>query len=567
MKKTSKLLSILLVVMLLSGCLFGCADTSVEQDEPEQTATEAPVNESDAPVEPSDEADPTEEPVVEADYLDKVVTVGQISTWGLLCPFAVTDSYSQFIYDVLYEKLVFVNGDYTISPRAADSWEMNEDSTVWTFHLNQDAKWHDGTPLTAHDWVFAAQTITDPNFVSGRKSMYANFEGTDADGNETSENSVAWVAVDDFTLQVTLKATAEITAFFIANNNGIYPLPKHLLEGIDTATLLEDSYWTNPVGCGVGIFDSQVEGSTITFKTNQEYYRGAPKFGTLVFRVVAQDSMAAAFMAGELDLCFSGLNYEDAAAAALQPNVNEGYTELAYALCWMNINIDKLNDVKLRQAVRYCINQEAISQVLFGGQGVISASPTLQVGDYYTDSIEYASEYNPEKAKALFDEAGWDYNETFIIGAPSGTREDAATIIAQSLESIGIKVEIQVNDATTTFANAKEGKYHVSLQSTSAWTNDPLTTRASMNTYIHTYGTSDVGTELNGILDQMSMELDLEKRAELARQWLVRCIELCPIAPVYRTRQYMLTSARVTGWSPDNQAVGFNNNWHDLIVD
>ncbi|MDO4564285.1 MAG: ABC transporter substrate-binding protein [Clostridia bacterium] len=566
MKNTSKIISLFLVILLLMCSLFGCADTSEEQEQG-ATATEAPVTQSEEPSDPTSETEPTEEPVAEPDYLDKVVTVGQLSTWGLLCPFAVTDSYSQFVYDILYEKLVLVNGDYTIEPRAAESWEVNEDSTVWTLHLNPNAKWHDGVSLTAHDWVFAAQTITDPGFVSGRKTIYSNFEGTDSDGNETAENSVAWVALDDYTLQITLKATAEITSFLIANNNGLYPLPKHLLEDIDTATLLEDSYWANPVGCGVGIFDSQVEGSTITFKTNQDYYRGAPKFGTLVLRVVAQDSMAAAFMAGELDLCFSGLNYEDAAAAAQQPNVSEGYTELAYALCWMNINVEKLSDVRLRQAVRYCINQEAISQVLFGGQCVISASPILQVSDYYTDSIEYASEYNPEKAKALFDEAGWDYNDTFIIGAPSGTREDAATIIGQSLESIGIKVEIQVNDATTTFANAREGAYHVSLQSTSAWTNDPLTTRASMNTYIHGFSTGEIGAELNGLLDQMAMELDLDNRAELARQWLVRCIELCPFAAVYRTRQYMLTSSRISGWDPDRQAVGFNNNWHELIVD
>lgn len=537
MNKSRKVVSMLLMTLLLVGSVFG--STSVFADS-------TPAGES---------------------YANKVVTVGQMSTWGLLCPYAVTDSYSVFVYDALYEKLVDVNGDYTISPRAADSWDINADSSEYTMHLNKDLKWHDGTPVTADDWVFAAQTVTDPSFVSGRKSIFAKFAGTDKDGNETAENSVAWEAIDDYTLRISLKDPEELTAFLVANNNGIYPLPKHLLKDIPTAELLADAYWQNPVGCGVAIFDSQVEGTSITFNTNQDYYRGAPQFGKLVFRVVSQDSLAASFMAGELDLCYSGLNAADAFAAAENPVVDLATTNVAVALCWMNINVDKLADVRLRQAVRYCIDQNAISQILWNGEGVISASPCVQTGDYYTDSIEYAAEYNLDKAKALFDEAGWNYNDTFIIGTPSGTRETAAAVIQQSLLSIGVKCEIQSGDATTVFANAKEGNYHVSLQSTSGWTNDPLTTRNSMNTYIHGYKDGEVGLELNGILDEMSAELDMVKRAELAQKWLVRTTELCPVACVYRTKQYMLSSARVHGFDPDRQAVGFNTRYHELVID
>lgn len=559
MKNSVRIISFVMVVLLV-GSLIGCGAAPAAEPAAPEASTQAPA------AEPQKTEAPAEEPAAE-NYMDKVVTVGQISTWGLLCPYAVTDSYSVFVYDALYEKLVDVNGDYSISPRAAASWDVNEDSSEYTIHLNKDLKWHDGTPVTAADWVFAAQTVTDPDFVSGRKSIFAKFANTDGDGNETAEDSVAWEAVDDYTLRITLKAPEDFTAFFVANNNGIYPLPQHLLKDIPTAELLENAYWQNPVGCGVGIFDSQVEGTTITFNTNQDYYRGAPQFGKLVFRVVSQDSLAASFMAGELDLCYSGLNAVDALAAAENSEVELAATNVAAALCWMNINVGKLSDVRLRQAVRYCIDQNAISQILWEGDGVISASPIVQTGAYYTDSVEYAAEYNVEKAKALFDEAGWNYNDTFIIGTPSGTRETAAAVIQQSLLSIGVKCEIQSGDATTVFANAKEGNYDVSLQSTSAWTNDPLTTRNSINTYVHGYQDGEIGQELNGILDEMASEQDAAKRAELAKKWLERTTELCPIACVYRTRQYMLTSARVHGFDPDSQAVGFNTRYHELVID
>ena len=249
------------------------------------------------------------------------------ASWGNLCPLSGTASYDQYIYDALYEKLVFITGDYELTSRAADSWAVSGNNTVFTFHLNKNAKWSDGTPVTAKDWVFAAQMATNPDFATPRKSLYAAYSGTDKSGNQLSDKSVGWKAIDDYTLEITLKAPQDITAFMITNNNAIFPMPVHVLGMIPPGELLKNAYWQKPLCCGPVIFESQVQGSELQGRANSDYYRGKLQFDSVVYRVITQNSLAAAFLGGVLDFSFNTMTFEDVMATIGSGMVVENFTK------------------------------------------------------------------------------------------------------------------------------------------------------------------------------------------------------------------------------------------------
>ena len=105
--------------------------------------------------------------------------------WETLVPFHwSTASYNgTLVWDKIYDKLVTVHSDGTYTARAAESWEQSADKTVMTFHLDPDAKWHDGEPVTAEDWAWTARTLANADFVTtdGPK-LCALFAGTDDNG-------------------------------------------------------------------------------------------------------------------------------------------------------------------------------------------------------------------------------------------------------------------------------------------------------------------------------------------------------------------------------------------------
>ena len=496
-----------------------------------------------------------------ADYMDNTISFAFLASIDSMCPLASAAAGGAYICDAIYERLVFVKDDYTLEPRAAESWDYNEDATVYTFHLSDDIFWSDGTPVTAKDWVFTAQMATNPDVASPRKSVFSIFEGTDNVGNETGSGTVSWAAVDDYTLKMTLKETTDPTTLLININTAAVPMPAHILSDVSPAELLENEYWLTPVCCGPMIYESMILGQELVLATNQEYYRGAPKFGKMVFKIVAQDAMAAAFMASEIDLAPFNLPLADAKAAAESEVVDACFTENSIATCLAGFNMETLPDVRVRQAIRYCIDLNAISQVMYEGSSQISAYPTVTVGDYYDDSFEWAGEYNPEKAKELLDEAGWDYNRVLIWGAPTGTRATAATIIQQSLQSIGMKVEIRTGDAASSLAASRAGEYDVGMSSVTAWTNDPSTMKSHL--YLYAYGLDE---ELGLLLDTVAGKLDMEERIEAAEAFYEAYFDLCPMANVYKTKMHMLKSSRLQDYDYESAVVGYNVNYQDFII-
>ena len=388
---------------------------------------------------------------------EKTITMAMVSAWDSVIPFDTTSSYSDCILDLLYDKLVYLKADATYEPRLADSVEMNEDSTVLTFHLNENAKWHDGAPVTADDVVFTCKLYASPSLASARVNNLAPFAGFGE-----GEDTLQVVALDEHTVQFTLQESTNIDFLLFNKFRDIYILPEHLLGDIPRDEIRTCDYWDAPVGSGPAIYDSEINGERMEFVANKDYQVAVPGWDRFVVRVVTTTNLLAGLMNGEID-CLAGsvgsLQLADWDMAQQQSNLTCISAEsLGYQYMAINTSKPYLTQ-EVRQAINKAINRDIIIQGLLQGEGVAAYGPVAPSNRYYCSDIE--EPFDPEGAKALLAEAGWDSSIELVMSVPTGntTREQSAVIIQQNLADIGIKANIVTADFSTHLNRVREGDY------------------------------------------------------------------------------------------------------------
>ena len=336
---------------------------------------------------------------------------------------------------LLFNGLTGHDGDNAVVPALAKSWNFDEETCTYTFHLEEDVRWHDGEPFTAEDVQFTIEAIMDPE--NGSENA-PNFE-------DVEEITV----IDDHT--ISFRLSAPNVAFLDYMTMAI--LPKHLLEGEDMQTA---DFFRSPIGTGPYKLASWDEGQAITLEKNADYFKGEPNIDTIVFKIVPDDNAKALQLrAGELDLAL--LTPKDAATFADE----EGFTcydmETAdYRGILFNFQNEYWQENRdLIPAVCYAIDREAIIDAVLLGQGMAAYGP-LQRNIYNYEDVEHY-DYDPEKARAVLEAAGCVLGEDgfytrngetvgFVIsvGAGDQVRIDMAQIVAQQLREIGMDVTVDI---------------------------------------------------------------------------------------------------------------------------
>lgn len=385
------------------------------------------------------------------------ITMAMVSAWDSIVPFDTTSAYSDAILDLIYDKLVYLKADGTYEFRLAESFEVNEDSTVLTFRLNPNAKWHDGVPVTAEDVSFTCKLYASPTLASARYNNLAPFAGFGE-----SDDSLAVEALDEHTVQFTLTQSTNIDFLLFNKFRDIYILPKHLLGDVPLDEIRANDYWKAPVGSGPAIYENEISGERMEFRANKEYQVKSSEWDRFVVRVVATSNLLAGLMNGEID-CLAGnvgsLQLSDWAMAQQQANLTTISAEsLGYQYMAINTSKDYLSE-PVRQAINKAINRDLIIQGLLQGEGVVAYGPVAPGNIYYTADIE--EPFDPEGARALLAEAGWDANTKLVMSVPTGntTREQSAVIIQQNLADVGIKAEIITADFATHLDKVRQGDY------------------------------------------------------------------------------------------------------------
>lgn len=336
---------------------------------------------------------------------------------------------------LIFNGLTAHNGDNQVIPCLAKNWEYDEASCTYTFHLEENVKWHDGEPFTAEDVKFTIEAIMDPENGSENAPNY--------------EDVKSITVVDDHT--VTFQLTAPNVAFLDYMTMAI--LPKHLLEGEDFQT---SEFFRSPIGTGPYKLESWDAGQAITLVKNDDYFKGAPNIEHIVFKIVPDDNAKTLQMKSkELDLAL--LTPKDSEGFVNQ----EGYTVYNmktsdYRGIMFNFANPYWTENKdIIPAICYAIDRQAILDTVMLGHGIIAYGP-LQRNVYNNENVEHY-DYNPEKAVQILESVGCTKNANgfyerngkeigFVlsVGAGDQVRIDIAQAAAQQLNEIGINCTVEV---------------------------------------------------------------------------------------------------------------------------
>ena len=287
----------------------------------------------------------------------------------------------------MMDHLCYMDHDGNIIPRVAESWEPNEDATVWTFHLRKDVKWHDGTPLVAADVKYNFDRIIDPEVAALRASDMACIESVEAP--------------DDYT--VVFNLNTPVAAFItkcLLINPGLLAQPAALEE-------YGESYSDNVVGTGPYKLVEWVPGEKVVMEANPDFYLGEPATKYIEFRLIP-DSMTALIELeqGNLDFLF---NIPSSELGAFETNENislERAKDFGVSWIFLNTAMEPCNDINVRKAIAHAIDYDTIYNTILTEYGVPADSYLPMHNWAYTpDTVKY--NYDPDLARELLAEAGW----------------------------------------------------------------------------------------------------------------------------------------------------------------
>ncbi len=488
------------------------------------------------------------------------------TAWDSLMPYnsASGSQWNALVLDKIYDRLAFTEiGGSKLDPRGAKSWEAADDYQAIIFHLDENATWSDGEPVTANDWVYTINLITNPDLAVTQASAFKSLAGVDDTGKAIEGETVGAEALDDYTLKLTLKDPTDPDDWLVAYNRNIFVLPEHVLKDIPLDSLLTDDIWNNPVGSGPLIYESQVIGSELVLKAKEGYQLGTPGFGTLDCVVMDSSNTLNARIAGDIDLVALGnqvgtSDIEVAEAAGLNVIVDEQATSFLEVL----INNTNIDDYRIREAFEYALDKETITQMMTDGHGTATNTFIMPGNEY--ENTDLPVTYDPDYAKVLLDEAGYD-GTTYTMACGS-SREALTSLMKQYYDAIGLNMEIELVDVATMFSGLEDNTYDLGISGHTATAN-PLWFNTAT-------GFQEVGSSSYKVLDttfteyfsQISATFEKEDKIALVKEYQAYVSEQTPFIPMWFSYSTRIESPTVSGIN--YSATGMNNdNVWDWVKD
>lgn len=460
-----------------------------------------------------------------------------------------TDSwYGLYPSAIIFDSLVFVDPKATYIPRLA-TWEFSSDNSQVTFYINKNATWHDGTPVTAGDYEWTVRTIANPKTETNRSNNLAALVGTNANGRRDGEAELGIKVIDDKTVQLTMKRPVD--QFYVLEKFGLgfSVLPKHILGNLAPEELSQADFFQKPtVGSGPFKFVKYETSQYIELERNDDYYQGQPVLSKLYIRIVGPQVMVANLEKGEVDATagpgIGDIPLDDWDRVKSNPSFKTAsVTTLGYQFMDINVANPLMADKRVRQALVYGINRQLIVNQLLKGEGRVANGPIPPITLYYNQNLQEIP-YDPNKARQLLTEAGWDFNQEVQLSVPTGNlvRERSADIIKANLDAIGFKVRIQKMDFPTLQSEATQGKYVIRLVGWGALL-DPDVSSQFRTGGLYNYGKFS-NPDLDRLIDEGLVEPNFEKRKAIYDEIQVRLQEEVPVVFLYHQNGLQAASAR-----------------------
>lgn len=410
-KKTLTL--VIALVLLLTLTLAACSGGSSDP------VTTDPSNEGTEPVEP-------EEP--------KVVVFAQNADPASIDPHRVSGDHGANVFRNVVEPLTEYNEKWELEPALAKSWEQTGE-LEWTFYLEEGVEFSNGVKFTADAVVWNLDRGASKEFP--RQAM---------DYIEYYDHSEV---VDDYTVKVyTVRPCSRLLE---------YMADMYILEPGYSEQIGEEAISRDIVGTGPYIFESWVSNQQITLQANENYWKGVPEIDTYIIKTIPEEAtMIAELMNGNVDVLANiSFEYKD----MFEGNEDiQTFKKLERRVLYNAFNTlswspnPELQDARVRQAMNFAIDRDAIIENVMGGYGKKLGSFWREDFAGYDASLESYYTYNPEKAKELLTDAGYADGFSITLQSHLGStskQHEISQAVAAYLGDVGITCEVETVEYNT----------------------------------------------------------------------------------------------------------------------
>jgi len=328
----------------------------------------------------------------------------------------------------------------------AKNWEHSEDYREWTFYLYDNIKWHDGTPVTAHDIKFTLDLRSH--------------------GIEDSLRSALVQVVDDYKFVISYKKPTDGLDTY-----SVY-YPKHLLKDLDPEDFFNWDFWSEPVGNGPYRYVRHVPKTMIEVEANPDFFLGEPKIKHVVLKF-SNDMSLIELISGNVDV----LPFVER-DMLLKLDGDERFESYywtggkMHTIYW-NHNNPLFDNKKIRKALTMAINRRELIQVLNYPEGLPIIDALVTERQLKENSYPEPIPYDPEKAIQILEEEGWLLTEGEDVRERNGNKfqftmlasrfEQIYLYLQDQFKRIGIKMEIQFLDVTVVWSRRDAGKGRIAF--------------------------------------------------------------------------------------------------------
>lgn len=451
----------------------------------------------------------------------------------------ISDSYSSGVVNNVMESLVRMgetDGNYEIIPGDAQTWESNEDGTVWTFHLG-DNTWSDGQPVTAQDYVYSLQRSADPATGCPNDYFLMPLEGYYDVRDGASLDTLGVKALDDKTLEITLSYS--VPSFLeMACGTVYYPQRQDIVEKYGEQYGSEPEY---TVFNGAYSMESWTHNSSIVLKKRADYWNAdAVQIENVTMYILADGTTAyTMYEAGELDYVgTSTAEWVQKFLARDDTDYVKTYSATVnYA--FYNTKDELFQNANIRRAFNMAVDREDLNEVTFGGRS--NAATGWVTGAMAVGSTNYR-EYAGDMIQAMYDDAaannmtakdyllkgmeelglGDDPSTLDITFSLAGTDEWFRTYgeyLQQTYNTaLGIDLKIDFSEWGIFSSNLEQGNYQIGYMGWGAYYNDPYDVLSLFKSDVDSIQTGWSNAEYDELVTKAQSEMDEAKRLEMYKE-------------------------------------------------
>lgn len=457
----------------------------------------------------------------------------------------------------LFEGLYNQDGDGNLIPGVAESYTANADNTVYTFKLRHNAKWSNGDPVTAHDFVYGFTRAVDP----ATASPYAWFieipsivNASKIIAGEADPSTLGVKALDDYTFQVSLERPVPYFVKMTAHQT-MFPAPKKVIEkwGAD---------WIKPehiISNGAYKLDEWVVNEKMVFTRNKNYWNDAKTVinKVTVLPIESPNAELQRFQAGQMDVSyelpnehFKKLEREMPDQVIITPQLGTYYYQF-------NITRKPYDDVRVRKALSYAIDRDVITKFVTGTGEVPAYSFTPEIVNGFTPATpEYATWTQKErnaKAVALLKEAGYSSSKPLTLTLLYNTNENhkkiAIAIASMWKKTLGVEAVLENQEWKTYLETKKHQQFDVAR---AGWIGDYNEASTMLDLLTTTHGNNDgkySNAEYDELLHKARTMQDPSSNYNKAEEIAIE--QDMAVAPIYQYTTKRLVKSYVGGYQPN----------------